>query len=595
MVGPSQRSIAIAPILSLVVLFGIVLVYHEDGTLLLADVVRVVGVGGGVENKGNDVMFLPAGNGTGGDNSDNDGEESSLWNALINAAVESNFTCGGDSHLPASIHATISAEDIQANIPSTKQNEGTFFIPFDFTFRAYDTDLRPKQVGGDMFVLDYQSSWPWEVDKDTNETKYKIFRSAAFSSDNLNGEYYARLFLPRALDQRLNISLRHYYTCFEGMLTSNQLKVPGSYHILDFGPLPWQKAVEEVHSALTYFHTDNGRANSSSSNHSLPLCSESLDDDILHGVWVDERLNNVTMTLNASWTPIRCSLDRWEPEHDVKNFRIGDSTMPGRPAKSFLFVDSVRWGPGIKVKTGVPYIPYSLAEGNRIMSADFINALHDFWLEYEESSSTDDTFLYSGGLHHIFHGGFNVHATTALVVRTLCQAGLVFPGHMLLRGPNPIQQHNFHVVDITSLNVRRLNWELHSRLQKSGQRLSDLCMSTPVEDLSNFVALPDNDGNIFPSVVADPVLVKEYNYSWKVNATADQQHLAEWMRGLSYEERSERYGNRTIRWINLEEFLLPWPEIYRTHDKIHDGPLFFGHEWDILSNIEQQVVRRSAY
>ena len=44
------------------------------------------------------------------------------------------------------------------------------------------------------------------------------------------------------------------------------------------------------------------------------------------------------------------------------------------------------------------------------------------------TTSKDDTFLYGGGLHHLFHLNFNAPEIATLVMQTLCQVGLVFPG-----------------------------------------------------------------------------------------------------------------------------------------------------------------------
>ena len=84
-------------------------------------------------------------------------------------------------------------------------------------------------------------------------------------------------------------------------------------------------------------------------------------------------------------------------------------------------------------------------------------------------------------------------------------------------------------------------------------------------------------------------MLEQYKYSWEMNSTDDQKQLSNWIRDLSMEERSTRYGNRTVTWINLEGFLLSRPEVYRKGDKIHDSAFFWGPEWDVLSCIEGYV------
>ena len=176
-----------------------------------------------------------------------------------------------------------------------------------------------------------------------------------------------------------------------------------------------------------------------------------------------------------------------------------------------------------------------------------------------------------------------------MIMRTICQVGLVFPGHILLRTPNPVQQHQYPVVDISSLNVRHLNWELQSRLRKHDHSLVDLCLSIPIKDVASFVSLPDEDGSILPEDVAHPILLQQYNYSWTINSTSKQKQISNWIRNLSLDDRKRRYGNnRTITFINLEGFLLSRPEVYRKNDKIHDKSFYWGHEWDLLSTIEEE-------
>ena len=255
---------------------------------------------------------------------------------------------------------------------------------------------------------------------------------------------------------------------------------------------------------------------------------------------------------------------------DVETFRHGEYIAHRAP----------------KIMMGLPYAPYLIPAYSKA-HIQFIDTLRDQLIDYNQTYNITDTFVYGGGLHHTFHAHFNVPATATLVIRTICQIGLAFPaGKMFLRGPNRIQQHLFPSVDQTSLNVRRINWELHSRLQKSEYKLAELCMSD--EDIAIFVLMPDADGNILSSAEASPKLLQRYNYSWERDSNADQKHLQDWIRGLTATERRYRYGNRTVGWLNFEAFLLPRYEMYRENDKIHDSGLFWGPEWKMLDVIEEK-------
>lgn len=272
----------------------------------------------------------------------------------------------------------------------------------------------------------------------------------------------------------------------------------------------------------------------------------------------------IDMTLDASWIPFDCTLgENWQAQKEttINNFRIGDSTMPGRIVKSFDPSKKQLERPGIKHKIGFPYGPYH-DDNKKEQYETFMEVLETFRREYDNNQTTSDTFLYSGGLHHLLHGNFSVPSITSLVIRTICQVGLTFPGNILLRGLNPLQQHQYHVVDMTSLNVRRLNWDLHTRLRnpKTGtnMKLGDICSSIPIEEMASFVALPGSDGYTLSKDEAATILLEKYNYSWNMNSTNDQKQLSNWIRDLSPEERSNRYGNRTITWINLEGFLHFW-------------------------------------
>ena len=176
----------------------------------------------------------------------------------------------------------------------------------------------------------------------------------------------------------------------------------------------------------------------------------------------------------------------------------------------------------------------------------------------------------------MFHGQFNIPTTANLLIRATCQIGLAFSKDIFLRGVNPIQQHLYHSVDQTALNARRINWEVRSRHRE-----------ITVEDLSNFICLSDEEGNLVPNEVASTILLQTHNYSWDRDSSDSQKELVAWIQGLSLHEQLRRYANRTIGWIDLEEFLLSRPDVYHKNDKIHDKAGFFFHQHhDLLSRIE---------
>jgi hypothetical protein len=159
-------------------------------------------------------------------------DDDTYWNALVYAAKQFNFNCNGK---PTSIHTTISAaKDIAVSVVEDNKS-GSLFATLEFKFRAYDESSSPQKSGGDEFVLDYLSYWPLSS-LDDNSTKYTVVKSSAFARDGFDGTYTARLFLPRHMQQHIMISLRHYYTCHEGLKLPDAFSLKNGYHKLDFGP-----------------------------------------------------------------------------------------------------------------------------------------------------------------------------------------------------------------------------------------------------------------------------------------------------------------------------------------------------------------------
>lgn len=112
------------------------------------------------------------------------------------------------------------------------------------------------------------------------------------------------------------------------------------------------------------------------------------------------------MTDNAQWLPLLCQLDTLQPSKrkNKRSFRIGDSTMPFRD-----------------LEIPNPYVPFVSTCNGLPKQVEFMTFLDQL---RNQSSPLNNlqTFLYSGGLHHIFRkGNFNVPTTVNLLVRTLCQ------------------------------------------------------------------------------------------------------------------------------------------------------------------------------
>lgn len=162
---------------------------------------------------------------------------------------------------------------------------------------------------------------------------------------------------------------------------------------------------------------------------------------------------------------------------------------------------------------------------------------------------------------------------------------------MLLRGVTPIQQHLHPSIDLTSLNARRISFQLRSKLEENEYMLMELCESLPEQDLYSFLAFPDENGNLLPSNKSIPILLQKHNYSMNRDSSVAQLELMEWIRGLSWNERRRLYGNRTVGYIDVENLLLPRPDTYREGDKIHASfTTNEKYQSPLLSLIEQSVM-----
>ncbi len=307
------------------------------------------------------------------------------WNDMIRSAEASNYTCDGVATKPASIHATITAGIISIKKSQYRNNQidneehsynSWRFIPIDFTFQAHNTESNPQKNGGDVFILDYQSYHQSSlniVSKDGSRMEhYTIYRSATFTRDNVNGTYTATLFMPRtSYELHVNVSLRHYYTCHEGLLLPDQLMRLDRRHSqrLTFGPLPWAKAGELVQLFMAKQLSSNQTMSSNASNFledNLPNCFDmnNTEEMMLNGLWLDQQFQpptSMSLSNDAHWTPYHCSFGddiMSLLKSGLKHFRIGDSTMPQRT-----------------VEVGFPYAPFLKRFDYRNHHERFVNFL----------------------------------------------------------------------------------------------------------------------------------------------------------------------------------------------------------------------------
>ena len=166
----------------------------------------------------------------------------------------------------------------------------------DIAFHAYTKSMQAQKFGGDEFVIDYQSYWPSSsVPLKFMATKYNVIRSSAFAIDNNDGTYHARLHLPLysgyGPHQHVRVSIRHYYTCYEGLKLPFQLLNQQAYNKLTFGPLPWEKLEVDIKAKLSSISPAMNEKNMKRID--LPMCSDIINkqsriDNMLHGYWFEK-------------------------------------------------------------------------------------------------------------------------------------------------------------------------------------------------------------------------------------------------------------------------------------------------------------------
>jgi len=490
-------------------------------------------------------------------------------NLLTSSAEKSNYMCSTN---PTSINTTISeglGSDIVSAVslsppsltkvwPMTKD-----YLPIYINFRAYDNITNAQDNGGDVFVLEYQS---WSSIGNTT------VKSAAFTNDNLDGTHSATLFLPRSMSiDHLYVTLRHYYTCHQGLKRPAELKNCGDICQLDFGPTVWPQLSDAILSEVGNNLPEEYPSKEVEVDH---RCSHF--DEVLFGVWKEEGIHYPIMsTKGADWYPIYCNLEKDKlPPLRGKEHKIGDSTMPYRIAE-----------------VGYPYSPHR-GDKHDIAYADALwNTLRN--------ANEYDIVVFGGGLHHLYHMNFNHQSIAKLLIKSMCQIGLVFPSdeEILLRGPNTIQQHLNNRVDQTALNARMINWELRSILIEHDYKLETLCeyiitSSDGGISISSLAHLADDKGDIMSdSDTVAQLKKKRHNFN-ESQYNSTQLALSKHLENLSASDRQNLYRNRTIRWIDTEMFMLPRQEEYRPNDKVHDKVEFFFHKHAQLYGHLERISNR---
>ena len=269
-------------------LIGLVFAFYHEDMILMADTI----INGSSGNTNDNIIpiVVPA---NAGGQYDMLLDDDTYWQALINAAEKANYSCTENTK-PTSINATILGGISILNDDDDEEEHDNYnyvgknFISLDIAFYAHDIDSNYQKNGGDVFIVDYQTYWKKTTNSSSsNINNYTVFKSSTYTRDHFDGIYSARLFFPRIKElnnhQRkkkknhrlVDISLRHYYTCHEGLKLPRQFTLNG-YHTLDFGPKYWQKASEDVERILLNLD-DNDKG--TSNNIDLPLCSDNSNNE----------------------------------------------------------------------------------------------------------------------------------------------------------------------------------------------------------------------------------------------------------------------------------------------------------------------------
>jgi hypothetical protein len=415
------------------------------------------------------------------------------------------------------------------------------------------------------------------------------FKASALARDELDGTYSAHITIPAISHfEKVHLSLMHYYTCWEGFLG---VQATRKHAVHEFGPIEVPTLSLLEMTAMHHQGQDDHRHADADAwldqyHTNVPSCAASQQgmDDMTRGLWMElqkdaakQKQANTTISVRADWYPYACQINAaaiaTHPRKQTK--RVGDSTMPG----------------------------HTVEVGNVYTHHQRYDIFRERWVTFLHSglatTTTSDVLIFTAGLHPLFEGRFNAHASTELVLRMTCQLASKFPGKLVVQGPVPIQQHLFHKLDITDQRVQLVNALLRQRIQAVHGRLADLCQGIPIE---LFDAFPDINGTLLApndtQVAFDRVRPNR-------NASREQLELQENFvkfhhphPSISDGDISVRRDDRIVWFVSLDSFLRPRPECYREHDKIHDvrimpdkgGMLFFGRHAQFI----QQLVNHRA-
>ena len=488
------------------------------------------------------------------------------------ASIKGFGNCGiGENRTSLKETAEVFSQHRALEIERNSEKSGDYFGVFRqiaVEFQAVDVQGKNRTFGGDEFVLTF---WAWTTrssgndDNHTSSTDTFAFKTAVVANDQLNGRYSATLKVPTSIGrlQRFNLTLTHWYTCFQGVAYK---PIELNYYTLDFGP----KTVVP-HESFSRLLQENDTENEGEEVLGLlPFCNASQAgvDQLTNGAWIERGVSLLLeISPGAKWVPFQCRMPPRPAVSLVDIHRIGDSTMPYRT-----------------VEVGDPYFPNPATVHRDRWVSYLLNVL--------PSSEPDSVLVINGGLHPILHE-FNAEASTMHMMRMFCQAAVMFPGKMIMVGPMPIQQHRYQEVDMTDGTVLATNSIMKQKFNDARGHLDILCEGV---DLDVFRSLPDDKGYFLPRSQTEVQF--ERQAGGKYNDLTNQTKLVKKLRdaltkkssGDTGSNATTIYKDRVAFFAQIHDFMLPRPETYRDHDKVHDVDPIKGIMYGEHSNMIEDLV-----
>ena len=236
------------------------------------------------------------------------------------------------------------------------------FAGIEMVFHARTARGEPQTIGGDEFVVVF-SGWSQKF----------AFKTALIANDLGNGTYGLTIRIPNVRLESFNVSVSHYYTCYQGFAITQEGKNAFS---LDFGP-----QFVETASRLSYALVESEQLGNLSQFEQdlkqLPECDASQEgvNQLSNGLWMDRGVEPLDeLSLNAQWTPLCCRPPTRKPSG--QSYRVGSSTMPHQ-----------------SLQVGDVY--------------DITRPFHSRWIEYlyvkddMREAAANDTMIFSAGLHQL--------------------------------------------------------------------------------------------------------------------------------------------------------------------------------------------------